>query len=176
LNISSVSFTGNSWVTIHIKKPDGSSLTSTTVDGSGGFIDTKTLPVNGTYTVFVDPFNFNTGSLTLTLYDVPADASNSTSVNGSGVTVSTTVPGQNAEVTFSGTSSQQVTVRLTSNSMGMVTVKVLKPDGSQLTSHVSSSTNFNLLQQTLPTTGTYKVVVDPSGMNTGSITVQVTNP
>ena len=176
LNISSVSFTGNSWVTIYIKKPDGSSLTSTTVDGSGGFIDTKTLPVNGTYTVFVDPVNFNTGSLTLTLYDVPADASNSTTVNGSGVTVSTTVPGQNAEVTFSGTSSQQVTVRLTSNSMGMVTVKVLKPDGSQLTSHVSSSTNFNLLQQTLPTTGTYKVVVDPSGMNTGSITVQVTNP
>ncbi len=176
LNVSSVSFTGNSWVTIYIKKPDGSSLTLTTVDASGGFLDTKTCPVNGTYTVLVDPVNANTGSLTLTLYDVPADDSDTTTVNGSGVTVSTTVPGQNAEVTFSGTSTQQVTVRLTSNSLGLITVKLLKPDGTTLTQHSSSSTNFNLLQQTLPTTGTYKVVVDPSGMNTGSITVAVTNP
>lgn len=176
LNVTSVSFTGNSWVTIYIKKPDGSTLTSTTVDTSGGFIDTKTLPVNGTYSVIVDPVNFNTGSLTLTLYDVPADASNSTTVNGSGVTVTTTVPGQNAEVTFSGTSSQLVTVRITSNSMGFTTVKLLKPDGTQLTQFTSSSTSFNLLQQTLPTTGTYKVVADPSGTNTGSITVAVTNP
>jgi len=176
LNITSVSFTGNSWVTVYIKKPDGSSLFSTTVDSGGGFIDTKTLPVNGTYSVFVDPVNFNSGSLTLTLYDVPADASNSTTVNGSGVTVSTTVPGQNAEVTFSGTSSQQVTVRITGNSMGFTQVKLLKPDGTQLTSHTSSGSSFNLLQQTLPTTGTYKVFIDPSGTNTGSITVQVTNP
>lgn len=176
LNTTSVSFTGNSWVTISIKKPDGSTLAVTTVDSNGGFIDVKTLPVNGTYKVFVDPVNFNTGSLTLTLYDVPADASNSTTVNGSGVTVSTTVPGQNAEVTFSGTSSQQVTVRITSNSMGAVTVKLLKPDGTQLTSSVSSSTSFNLSSQTLPTTGTYKVTVDPSGTNTGAITITVTSP
>jgi len=176
LNITSVSVTGNGWVTIVIKKPDGSQLTSTTIDNSGGFIDTKTLPVTGTYSIFVDPYMSNTGSLTLTLYDVPADATNSTTVNGSAVGVTTTVAGQNANVTFSGTSSQQVTVRITNNTMGAVTIKLLKPDGTQLTSTTSSSSSFNLTSQTLPTTGTYKVTIDPSGTNVGSISVAVTNP
>lgn len=176
LNITGVSVTGNSWVTIVIRKPDGSQLTSTTVDSSGGFIDTKTLTSTGTYTIFVDPYQSNTGSVTLTLYDVPADDNTTTTVNASAVGLTTTVPGQNAYVTFSGTSSTQVTVRATNNGMGVVTVKLLKPDGTQLTSSTSGNTNFNLSAQTLPTTGTYKVTIDASGTNTGSINIAVTNP
>lgn len=176
LSISGVSVTGNSWVSIAIKKPDGSSITSTTVDSSGGFLDTKTLTVTGTHSIFIDPYQSNTGSVTLTLYDVPADANTSTTVNASAVGLSTTVPGQNAFVTFSGTASQQVTVRITNNTMGTVTVKLLKPDGTQLTSSVSNSSSFNLTAQTLPTTGTYKVTIDPNSTNTGSISVAVTNP
>jgi len=55
-------------------------------------------------------------------------------------------------------------------------VRLLKPDGSQLTSSFSSSSSFNLTQQTLPTTGTYTIVIDPSGTNTGSMNVSVTSP
>ena len=176
LSVTGVSVTGNSWVTITIKKPDGTSITSTTVDSNGGFLDTKTLTVTGTHSVFVDPYQSNTGSVTLTLYDVPADANTSTTLNASAVGLTTTVPGQNAFVTFSGTSSQQVTVRVTNNTMGTVTVKLLKPDGTQLTSSVSSSSSFNLSTQTLPTTGTYKVTIDPTSTNTGSISIAVTNP
>jgi hypothetical protein len=36
--------------------------------------------------------------------------------------------------------------------------------------------SFNLATQTLPTTGTYTIVVDPPGATTGSINVSVTNP
>lgn len=176
LNITGVSVTGNSWVSITIRKPDGSLLTTTTVDSSGGFIDTRTLTATGTYTIFVDPYQSNTGSVTLTLYDVPADANTTTTVNASAVGLTTTVAGQNAYATFSGTSSTQLTVRVTSNGMGSVTVKLLKPDGTQLTSHSSSSANFNLTTQTLPTTGTYKVTIDAASTNTGSINIAVTNP
>ena len=70
----------------------------------------------------------------------------------------------------------KLAARLTSNGMGSTTVKLLKPDGTQLTSTTSSAVSFNLATQTLPTTGTYTISIDPSGTNVGSITVNVTNP
>jgi hypothetical protein len=65
---------------------------------------------------------------------------------------------------------------MTNNVIGLTTVRLLKPDGSQLTSSVSSASSFNLSTQTLPTTGTYTIVIDPSGSNKGSVNVAVTNP
>jgi hypothetical protein len=118
----------------------------------------------------------DTGSLTLTLYDVPADQSTTLTIGGGPATLATNTPGQNAQAMFSGTSGQQVTVHVTGNTMGSVTVKLLKPDSSQLTSVLSSGSSFNLPTQTLPTTGTYTIAIDPSGTNVGSITVSVTNP
>ena len=171
--MSSVTISGTN-VTIY--KPDGSVLAGyTTVTTTGAFIDTVSLPVTGTYSILVDPQITYTGSMTLTLYDV-VDFSGSTTVGGSSVTVTLNTPGQNGQVTFAGTSSQQVTVRVTSNTIAGVTVKLLKPDGSQLTSTFSSSSSFNLTQQTLPTTGTYTIVIDPSNTNTGSMSVSVTSP
>jgi hypothetical protein len=143
---------------------------------ASGFIDVKTLPATGTYTIVVDPLGSATGNLTLTLYDVPADTTGTVSIGGSSVSVSLGTPAQKGTLTFTGSASQQVTVRMTSNTFGSVTVKLLKPDGSQLTSGTSSSSIFNLATQTLPTTGTYTIVVDPAGVNTGSISVSVTNP
>lgn len=161
---------------VNIYKPDGSVLAGYgNVPTSGAFIDAVTLPVAGTYSILVDPSSTYTGSMTLTLYDV-VDFTGSTTVGGSSVTVTLNTPGQNGQVTFSGTSGQQVTVRVTSNTIVGVTVKLLKPDGSQLTSSFSSSSSFNLAQQTLPTTGTYKIVIDPSGTNAGSMNVSVTSP
>jgi hypothetical protein len=86
------------------------------------------------------------------------------------------VPGQNGTLTFSGTATQQVTVRMTGNTFGSTTVKLMKPDGTQLATVTSSSQTFNVATQTLPTTGTYTIVVDPGTANTGSVNVTVTNP
>ncbi len=113
LKISGVSMTnGNGLVDIRLKKPDGSTLVSQTVNSSGGFIDTRVLPVTGTYTILVDPQGTNKGSVTLTLYDVPADISGSIDRGGSAVTVTTNTPGQNALLTFTGTANQRVFLRL----------------------------------------------------------------
>lgn len=179
LKVTGVSLTGgNGYLDVYLKKPDGTTLASQSYVGSGGgFIDVQTLPSSGTYTVLVDPQDTGVGSATLALYEVPADSTGAASVNGGAVAASNTVPGQNARVTFDGTSAQQVTVRLTGSTMGWVTVNLLKPDGSTLTSYTSyGSASFDLAAQTLPTTGTYTVLVDPLGANTGSVNVSVTNP
>ena len=173
LKMSSVTISGTN-VTIY--KPDGSVLAGyVNVTTTGAFIEPVTLPVTGTYSILVDPQITYTGSMTLTLYDV-VDFTGSTTVGGAAVTVTLNAAGQNGQVTFSGTSSQQVTVHVTSNTIAGVTVRLLKPDGSQLTSSFSSSSSFNLTQMTLPTTGTYTIVIDPSGSNTGSLDVSVTSP
>jgi hypothetical protein len=165
------------WSTaLKILNPNGSTLWTGSTLLSGTFVNPLTLGSTGTYTITIDPDSSYTGNLTFTLYNVPADPTATLTINGGGATLTTTTPGQNALATFAGTSGQLLTVRLTNNSMGSTTVKLLKPDGSQLATSTSSSANFNLAQQTLPTTGTYSVTIDPSGANIGSITVAVTNP
>jgi hypothetical protein len=93
------------------------------------------------------------------------------SINGASLPLTIPRPGQRARLTFTGTASQQVTVQMTGNTLGSVSVSLLKPDTSTLTSTTSSAANFNLATQTLPTTGTYTVLINPSGTNTGSLTV-----
>jgi hypothetical protein len=45
-----------------------------------------------------------------------------------------------------------------------------------LTSQQHFVGSFNLSTQTLPVTGTYTIVIDPSDANIGSIVVSVTSP
>jgi predicted enzyme related to lactoylglutathione lyase len=170
---SSASLTG-CW-TLAMLKPDGSTLASTFSCGGSIFIEPQTLPATGTYTVLIDPSGSATGQATVTLYNV-VDATGSVTVGGPAVNVSLTVPGQNATLTFSGTASQQATVRVTSNTMSCVTVTLFKPDGTSMTNTFSCGGSFNLATQTLPVTGTYSIKVDPSGTNIGSLNLSVTNP
>ena len=83
---------------------------------------------------------------------------------------------QVAQLTFAGTQGQQVIVRLTGNTLGYTTVTLKKPELTNLTVSATSGTNFNLSTQTLPTTGTYTVVIDSDGQATGGINVRVTSP
>jgi len=59
------------WANVSIKKPDGSTLVSATLVER--VFDSQILPVTGTYTILVDPFDTSIGSATLTLTAVPAD-------------------------------------------------------------------------------------------------------
>ena len=172
----SLRISGGPISTVTMKHPDGSTLASASSNVLSTFIDTKTLSNTGTHAIAIDPHGANTGTLTFTLYDVPADVTGTLTVGGAAVPVTITTAGQNGSLTFSGTQGQQVTVRMTSNSVSNLNVKLLKPDGSQLASATSSSSSFNLATQTLPTTGTYTVTLDPAQWNTGSVTVQVTTP
>jgi hypothetical protein len=162
--------------TVSLRNPSDVSLASGTPGIFGSFLEPVTLAATGTHAVFADPLDANTGTFTLTLYDVPDDSTGTMTINGGAVALSLT-PGQNGTRTFSGTSGQQVTVRITNSSIaGFPEVKLLKPDGTQLTSGSSFWANFNLPQQTLPVTGTYTVSVNPSVHNSGSMNVAVTEP
>jgi len=153
-------------------------------DPNTWFIETNAngLPTTDTYNIKIKPKNANTGAMTLNLYDVPADVTNTVTVGGPSVGITTTVPGQNGLLTFNGTSGQQVTVRIANNALGTVKVELYGPPTSAgtppplLTSMQSSSSGFNLSTQTLSTTGAHTIRIDPSGSSTGSLNVSVTSP
>jgi hypothetical protein len=173
LRMTAVSFTR---AYVSIKNPDNSLLVTPTFVGTAGtFIDATTLTQPGTHSIFVNPDIQFTGAMTLTLYDVPADVTGTLTINDSAVPVTITAPGQNGSFTFSGTASQQVTVRVTGNTMGVVTV-TLKRGTSQLTALTSGAASFNLATQTLPATDTYTVIVNPDQFNTGSLNLSVASP
>src|SRR5439155_25613224 len=105
--------------TVSIVNPDGTTLASVKPLGTAnGFIDTKVLPVTGTYTILIQPLGTGTGSVTLTLYNVPADASGSTTPGGSAVSVSVGTPGQGAQVTFAGVAGRRISLLVSHETVG----------------------------------------------------------
>jgi len=144
------------------------------IGAGGGFLDAQTLTAAGTYTIIIDPAGTLKGSSTVNLYNVPADAT--AAMKNNSATVSTTTPGQNARVTFSGTAGQKATFKLTSTAITSGTMFLLKPDGSLQASAPITSTGSFIDVQTLAVRGTYTILVDPSGPAIGSSTVTLGNP
>jgi hypothetical protein len=173
LSISNVTITSTK---VSVLKPDGTNLvTPFTVTKSGYFMDVKALPTAGTYKIVVDPKDTYTGKMTLRLYDVPLDATTPATLDGTPYTVTTTTPGQNALLTFTGTAGQRVSALVSAVDYASAKLKILNPDTTQLFSPVLAfghGGNF-LEPKTLPANGTYSVVVDPGLAATGSATVQL---
>jgi hypothetical protein len=164
-------------VKVSILKPDESPLTLLPLNvGSGvdGFIEPVTLPADGTYTVLVDPPLANVGSLDVRLFSVPADVVGAITP-GTPLTASTSVPGQNAEYTFSGTANQRVSLNLTNVTYGSARVSILKPDLTRLGTplFVPDTLGDFLEPLKLPVTGTYRVKIDPIRESTGSLDVRL---
>ncbi len=158
---------------VSIQKPDGTNLASNTlVTSTGSFIDTKTLPVSGTYTILVDPLSTYTGSMTLTLYDVPPDVSGLITPGGAAVTVTTTTPGQNARQTFIGSPGQRISLKVSAVTMTQAKVSITKPDGTNLVAPMLVTKSGSFIDtKTLTVSGTYTVVVDPQSSYTGALTL-----
>src|SRR5262249_38244692 len=147
-------------------------LGSVTVrNSSGGTVTSGSITVLNTFiepwasaagqTIFVDPTGWQTGDVTLTLYDVPPDTTGTVSIGGAAVTVAAVSAGQNGTLTFSGNANQQATVHVTNNTHTTLNVTLLSTDGQTvLASATSIFGSFNLSTVTLPTTGTYTIVVN----------------
>jgi hypothetical protein len=162
---------------VYLVKPDGTNQTNIAISsGCPCYMDKQTLATTGTYTLWIAHNYTYKGSETLQLYNV-VDATGTVAVGGSSATLTINTVGQDGSVTFSGTSGQQVTVHITNNTIGNVTVSLKDPNNNTLTSTLSSSASFNLTSQTLSTTGTFTIFIDPYyPNNTGSISVNVTSP
>ncbi len=160
--------------TVMLVRPDGTTWLSMSVGTTGNSLDSPTaLPTTGTYAVIVNPSAQYTGTMTLTL---STDVTGTLTINAAATPVTLSRVGRNARYTFSGTSGQQLTVRITGNTLSSTTVNLYTPSGSYQTGTNSSAASFNLTPVTLATTGTYTVTVNPTGLTTGSLNLQVTSP
>jgi hypothetical protein len=155
--------------------PDGNEVSVSFIfPAFGGFIEPVTLATTGNYNLTFDG-DYIAGSVTATRYSVPADFSGSVIINGSAANLNLSI-GQKADLTFTGSANQLVTVRVTGNNLGEVTVKLFDASNNQLTSTTSDAAIFNLTQKTLSAPGTYRINVNPTGVNAGTISVSVTSP
>lgn len=141
---------------------------------SSAFLDPVLLPAAGSYVVQVDPGGVNTGTAAVTLYNV-VDVTDPITPGGAPLSVALTSPGQAARLPFSGAAGQRVSLKatVTSGNFGCnFALRVLNPDGSILGQGSNGCSSTGTMQPvTLPSAGTYTVLVDPGGTWTGTGTV-----
>ena len=155
--------------TVTMYEPDGTRLGATSFVGKSGlFVDGRELPESGTYTIVVDPYGDAVGAMTLELYDVPDDAATAIVPGGPAVSLTTTVPGQNARATFTAPSGSRVSVRLAGVTIKTANVALMK-GGTTLTSTIVGTSGGFLDVQALPIAGEYALVVNPQSSYTGTI-------
>jgi hypothetical protein len=184
LQLANSTYIGCPAVNGSIVKPDGDILASTSISAGdqcygGGWMDSQTLPTSGTYTLLIDPQGAATGDVTA-IINIFSDITGSITPE-TPVTVATTIPGQNALLSFSGTAGQRVSVELANStyidSSWDFSAYFVAPDGTQsLGGAILCCGQIGGLmevpyEQTLPTTGTYTLLIKPLGPQTGSISL-----
>src|SRR4249920_1584657 len=153
-----------------IKNPDGTVLVpAQSLPGNGIMVEPLVLGQTGDYHIFLNPDTFNTGSVTVHVYTVPPDMVDDVAVDGTPNAVPFTIPGQNAKLRFDGSSGQEVSLNLAS-SVADTDFQILKPNGNVLYSGWVGTSGAFVDPITLPTDGTYKVVLDPQSFSLGTIT------
>jgi hypothetical protein len=159
-----------------IQDPDGQIIASGCVVNGRGLIETILLPTTGTYSVFIDPSDRNTGQATIRLILVE-DYKAELTIDGPPVTAKLTKPGSIALLTFSGSAGQRVFVEIPTTTLpsqcGGITLEA--PDGSSLDSGciINGKGNLNEKGIMLPQTGMYTIRINPSETVTGEVTVKV---
>jgi subtilisin family serine protease len=162
-----------SFVLMSVRTPGGGTVGSQAVFGTAGtFVDTQTLPASGTYTIVLDPQGAITGSVSVTIYDVPPDATATITPGGPGVSLQMPVPGQNGSATFAGQAGQRVSLRIAPSTVSFAQVKILRPDGGAVAGPVYAGTSGAFVDTVaLPVSGTYTITVDPQQAYTGAVTL-----
>ena len=158
---------------VSLVKPDTFTLASMLIYGATGWMDVQTLPTAGTYSIRIASLGTGVGSATFTLHNAVPDITGAIVPGGPPVTATTTAPGQNANLTFTGAVNQRVSLAVSGSTIpGFYIVSLKKPDGTTLASTGVIGTGY-LDVQTLPTSGTYSVFIDPQNTEVGGATVQL---
>ncbi len=160
---------------LSLRDPAGKTLaTGCLINGKGG-IDTVTLPVDGTYTVLVDPPDNATGTITLRLISA-TDQQSTLAVDGVEQTVSVTTAGGVGKVTFTANGGTVVYVDVLSSTLpsecGVLSLH--DPADKVLETGCLVNGTGSIGRTELTGTGRYTIVVDPSGTGTGEVHLKVT--
>ncbi|MDP9791600.1 hypothetical protein J2S43_000112 [Catenuloplanes nepalensis] len=157
--------------TASLRAPDGTVLVSASC-ATACFLDVRSLPAAGRYTLHVDPDGANTGSITVQVHDVPADAVVTAVPGGDAVPLTTAVPGQNGFANFAVKRGERTFVQLIGGTFGNAPGYLRDPSGTDLaSSQCASGCVFDAGAATVD--GTYRIALDPQGAETGGITVRV---
>jgi large repetitive protein len=155
---------------IKIFAPNHTMVTAGTVTAAGQGVQIPKLTMSGTYTVVVDATG-NTGDASIGIFKPVTDT---VTVGGGGSTLSLLPPGRRGLVSFSGTQGDYVNVALSGVTLSAGKVSLISPTGAEVAANTFTTAGA-LLQPRLPRTGTYVVLVDPSGSVGGSVTVAVSS-
>ncbi|WP_344136373.1 hypothetical protein [Luedemannella flava] len=162
---------------LSITKPDGTLLKTAWHLNGSSFIDPETLPNTGEYTLTVDPDGPYTGPIGIRLYDVPVDVTTVGELGGMSTTVAVQAPGQNGIVTFEATTGVKTYVLLEdlSNPSVSMAFTMRDPSGAIVGNAYKSSANPSAAigPLDLSTTGTYSLIIDPSGMDVGTFSIHI---
>jgi hypothetical protein len=153
-------------------------LYSSTQSSPTDFSQALVLPSSGLYTMLLTPCGSNIGTAALTLYSVPANAGGGATIGGSSVSLTTTAPGQDAQVSFPTSAADQtanIAVTADSNfSSACYNVTITDPSGHQVNTGQGCGTSYATGDLTLGAAGTYSILVASTGTATGTVTVGVT--
>jgi RHS repeat-associated protein len=124
-------------------------------------------PSAGTYTLRVVPFS-HTGSMKLTLYNATKvmDGSITPTPEGESKTVTTSVPGQKATVTFSGKAGEEISLMTSESTIASGSITVSNAEG---TTEASGELSGLTGPFALKSTGTYTITIEGSEADTGSV-------
>jgi methionine-rich copper-binding protein CopC len=172
LGVTSVSTApASQYVRVTVLKPDGSTLYNCSSYNAPGNCNLPVLPTTGTYTVFLDPPGTTTATVGLLL---SRTVEGSVAVDGAAVSFSTSRVGQDGRYSFTAAAGANLTMVLSGGTIASyANVRVLKPDGSALTSNSAYPNTSYTVNFTAPTAGTYSISIDPSGAGTGQLSIRV---
>ncbi len=173
VSVPSGSFEGCA-LDISILSPTGVTVASTgTSCLEPGIVTTPVLTETGTYTILADG---STGSAPMRLYDITQDFLAPIAVNGPAMTADLTIPGEEARLTFTGKTGENISVNLTPNGTFQacsLNLTILNPDGSTLNSTTCVGEAQLISQVVLPMNGSYTLLFTSTDATTGTIAVNL---
>jgi hypothetical protein len=138
-----------------------------------------TLPTAGAYTFAITPTGTTAvGSITVQLQNAPT-ATGTATIGGAAVTLATTVPAQQSQLTFTTTSAYQTVtfvfsgITYPSGDCSYDAATLVGPAPGNPTLATSTLCGLSSVYGTFPAAGTYTITLVPYATDTGSITYQL---
>lgn len=178
LTVTGASSAGSYPVYFRVYRPDGGTLIDYLLCyPSPGTCDLTltNLPLAGTYSVVVQPY-YSSQTLSFSFAAIASHEVTGILTPNTPFNVNISRRGQSGRLTFPGNAGSTVAVRIggitTAPTGSSLALAVLRPDGTSLTSaSATAGTTFYLAN--LPTTGTYTLLINPSGGATANLTASL---